>query len=217
MAIIGITGKARSGKDTFADMLINELKWQGKEYIKMAYSDELKRKAAKEFDLSHEQLYGKLKEVPDHRYSKGNVSSNPYEAFWTPREILQHLGTEGYRKIEPKFWIRQLFKRIDGVFIKNVIITDCRFPDEIDAILYEGGNVIQIVRDDKDKITNEKHKSETALDDYPWWHCRIYNNGSIENLGKQAQDVAKLIIEDNLNQIKVPESKTGGKTKWRKV
>ena len=69
--IIGISGKARAGKDTFASYLINGFKDKlNKEFIKIAYADGLKEKLMNEFDLTYDQLYGELKEVVDYRFVK---------------------------------------------------------------------------------------------------------------------------------------------------
>ena len=112
MGLIVISGHARTGKDTLGKILQEKFK---ENYYIMAYANELKRKCREDFDLSREQLYGNLKEVQDERYPRSDGSC------WTPREILQHMGTEAYRAVEDDFWIRQLFKYIDRNKLENVI------------------------------------------------------------------------------------------------
>ena len=57
--IIGIAGKARSGKDTFALMLVEELnKRYYPPFVMMAFANELKTRCQEAFDLSYEQLWG---------------------------------------------------------------------------------------------------------------------------------------------------------------
>ena len=186
--IIGISGKGRSGKDTFSQMLLEELGALGEKYITMAYSDNLKLRMVEDFGLSFEQVYGDLKEVPDERYPKADGG------YWTPREILQYMGTEGFRHIEPGFWVRQLFDSLEIGNIKNVVITDCRFPDEVDIVLEKGGIHIRVEREDKDYITDTEHTSEISLDDYEVVYCVVENNTTLEDLNESAKLIADEII-----------------------
>jgi hypothetical protein len=202
--LIGISGKATAGKDTFADFLLEEFS----EYnmIKIAYADSLKRKLMNEFDLSWEQVYGTLKEVPDERYRKpirpfccGLGKSELPSNYWTPREIMQFVGTDCYRHVDPMFWVKALYKHLDNENIKNAIVTDCRFISEVDAVLDRGGHHIRIFRDDADKIHGTTHQSEVDLDNYEDVDFKIYNNGTIEELKSSAVTVAKLIKEEIKN------------------
>lgn len=60
--IIGISGKARSGKDTFADFLVDIFYTRfNRKFELMAFADELKYLCKIQFDLSYEQLWGILK------------------------------------------------------------------------------------------------------------------------------------------------------------
>ena len=69
--ILGMMGKARSGKDSAANMLGEELfNTTRKKFIMMAYAHELKLRVQKDFDLSYEQLWGDEKEIEDKRYPK---------------------------------------------------------------------------------------------------------------------------------------------------
>jgi hypothetical protein len=114
--IIGILGFAHSGKDTISDIL-NE----GRGYQRIAFADPLKRMCMQLFKFSIEQLWGKLKEVPDTRYPREHTwvglfpgasrcaccgihnEQGDKQCFLTPRYALQIMGTEGglhcYRKI----------------------------------------------------------------------------------------------------------------------
>jgi len=181
--LIGLSGKARSGKDTLGDYLVNILASKDEQYTLMAYADELKRKVAEDFNLSNEQLYGDLKEAPDNRYGKesGRFSSNPVEAFWSPREILQFMGTDVYRAIDDNFWVRKLFDKIDKMNYSNVIVTDLRLPNEVEAINDRDGIHIRVIRPGDNKINGQQHISETALDDTKA-DIVVYNEGTLEDL-----------------------------------
>lgn len=64
-------------------------------------------------------------------------------------------------------------------FGTNWIITDCRFPNEADAIKREGGYVIRIKRPFVKPVNY--HQSEIALDDYNFDYV-LNNDGELKNL-----------------------------------
>jgi len=61
----------------------------------------------------------------------------------------------------------------------NWIITDCRFPNEAEAIKKRGGILVRIQRDGIKPIN--PHISETALDGFSFDYV-IKNNGTIPEL-----------------------------------
>ena len=201
--IIGISGKARSGKDTFADMLAKELNNEAyPPYVMMAFANELKMKCQEAFDLSWEQLWGNEKEVEDKRYAKqivtytGCTDNNYYTIYWTAREIMQNFGAF-YRTIDNEFWIKNLFKVAEQKEYTNVIITDVRYINEADYILEHGGVVIRVNRENKDSVHNEMHPSEIELDDYKKFTFTVINNWTLEVLEKTAAETVRLLKEFN--------------------
>lgn len=185
--IIGISGKARSGKDTFATMLAESLYERvHSPYVMMAYAHELKKAVQAHFDLSYAQLWGDKKEVEDKRYPKG-------DSFWTGREMLQEYG-QFFRTIDNNFWVRKLFDIIDEKEYENVIITDVRHINEVDAIVNRGGYHVKVVRGDKPVVHNDQHISETALDKDYKVDALVLNNGTLEELKEKASDVVKAIM-----------------------
>lgn len=152
MMLIGLVGKKRSGKSTTTDHLIEKY---GFEEISWAYP--LKEIIGKElFGLSDDQLYG----GDEHRevtIPEWNMSS---------RQILQVVGTDMFRKYWPDFWVKVGMKRILRLLDEDrrIVVSDCRFPNECEAIKEVGGITIRIIR--KDLVSTDTHASETALDDY---------------------------------------------------
>lgn len=115
--IVGVTGRAGSGKDTVADVLVKE---HG--FVKIALADEIKRICRKVFDFSEEQLWGasSKRNEPDRRYPRDHSSKlSPHceccgvdmDVFWdtpcylTPRYALQQLGTEWGRNCYKNVWV----------------------------------------------------------------------------------------------------------------
>ncbi len=83
----------------------------------------------------------------------------------TAREVMQYVGTEIFRKMYGNVWIDSLIRRIESEDSHLAVITDVRFPNEVEGIQKAGGKVIRLLRDPtKEK---DEHESETALDDYP--------------------------------------------------
>lgn len=183
MQYIVISGAARSGKDTLADCIIKKMP----KYVKIAYADALKEQVMEEFDLTYNQLYGDLKEVPDVRYKKQSGG------FWTPREMMQFIGTDAYRSIDDLHWINKLFDRINAGGHKNVIVTDGRFSNEITAIKDKGGFHVRIQREHSIFVNNSSHYSETALDNFGLVDYSINNDGDINDLNKHIDNIINLM------------------------
>jgi hypothetical protein len=117
----------------------------------------------------------------------------------TVRTFLQKLGTEAMRDgLHTNVWVNALFadykpfvKEWDelgnGTLVQypNWIITDMRFPNEMEAVEQRKGITIRVVR--PGTITGE-HPSETALDDAYFDHV-ISNNGSLEDLVEKVKQI----------------------------
>lgn len=116
----------------------------------------------------------------------------------TRRLMLQLMGTEAMRdNVHPNFWVNALFASYTPVVEErrgddnswmnypNWIITDMRFPNEMQAIKERGGITIRIQRDvdssNRPIIRENEHLSETALDNAEFDYI-IDNNGDINTL-----------------------------------
>ena len=207
--LMGITGLAQSGKDTFAKILAEELYKQTDHlFILMAYAHELKLKVQKDFDLSYEKLWGNEKEIEDKRYKKpfgyhGGVRADRDKLpniYWTPREIMQNYG-QFYRTIDYYFWVKHLFGIIKHNDYKNVIITDIRHQNEAQSIVDSGGYIIKIIREDKAEIHNQQHISETAMSGYDKIDFIIKNNSTLDKLKLGAVGVVEQIVIAENNKI----------------
>ena len=124
----------------------------------------------------------------------------------TYREFLQKLGTEAMRDgLHKNVWVNALFadykwytKEWDelgnetlGAY-PNWIITDMRFPNELDAVILREGITIRVNRDNGTReIDTNPHPSETALDDAKF-HYTINNDGSFEDLMKKVEEILKV-------------------------
>lgn len=127
----------------------------------------------------------------------------------TPRKLLQLIGTEcGRNIIHPNIWINTLmceykhFKTTETTTnilnskqyeLPNWIITDVRFPNEVEAIKNKGGIIIRVNRE---VYSNDKeHFSELSLDNYKDFNYIIDNNGTKKDL---VEKVSKILIKENI-------------------
>jgi len=207
--IIGIVGKARSGKDTLASYLLecfeNEYKVH---YKRMAFAKHLKDMCENHFELSHDQLYGDKKEIPDERFHKP-FYQDPDHRYWAPREIMQELGSF-YRKIRSDYWVESLRKSILRNGYENVIITDVRHINECNFVKNNKGILIKINRKDAEKIHGMQHESETALDKSDkLFDMTIDNSGTLHELKVVAQDIVHVInvLERTMKEGRVYDGK----------
>jgi len=198
--IIGMVGKARAGKDTFAEYLIKCFKGiHHREFKQAAFAAQLKAMCKEHFELSDEQLWGNEKEIVDERFikppPKAISSGTVLEPYWTPREIMQELGSF-YRRIDHDFWVKSLDKYLKTMNIEDVIITDVRHINECEYIKNTQGVLIKIVRENVGKIHGMQHESETALDGMPnyYFDIEINNFGTLEDLYGAAENTSGAVV-----------------------
>jgi hypothetical protein len=167
--LIVLHGLARSGKDTAAGMMKKELEKKGHSVEMMAFADPLKEIGCIMFNMTRQELEDKKEEV-DSWVGK------------SPRWFLQEFGTGFVRaNIDPNFWAKNLKKKVDKTTADFVIVTDCRFQNEIIMADDMEAITIKVVRENKDAIELEatKHISEQGLMDGLFQHI-VHNNGTLE-------------------------------------
>ena len=140
--IIGVCGLIGAGKDTIADYLVNI-----HQFRRESFANTLKDAVAAVFGWDRELLEGRT------RYSR--EWREQQDAWWsqrlgiptlTPRWVLQYWGTEVVRRaFHDDTWIASLENKLRKT-TDDVVISDCRFPNEIAAIKRAGGMVIRVHR-----------------------------------------------------------------------
>lgn len=220
--IIGICGFIGSGKDTIADYLTN---FHG--FRRESFANTLKDAVSQVFGWDRTMLEGRTKQAREWR--------EQVDPWWaerlnmpnlTPRLMLQLWGTEVCRKgFHDDIWIASLENKL-RTSTDDIVISDCRFPNEIKSIKDAGGIVVRVKRGpepewyewaesaNRGEVANftwatsraklEKegiHASETA-----WvgtaFDAVLENDGSIDDLFAKIKD----LVSDHLDATGLPPS-----------
>jgi hypothetical protein len=153
--LIGITGYARAGKDTFANELV-----VNHGFTRRGFADPLKEMALA-IDPLVDIGEGTLKMLP---MRLGQVIEmvgwEEAKAYPDVRRILQRLGKEAVRDhLGEDAWINALHRATYG--IEDLVIPDVRFVNESDYVRSSGGVIWRIERDGVGGV--DRHASENEL------------------------------------------------------
>lgn len=231
MKLIALMGKSKSGKDTVGQMLVDA----NPNGVTLAFADKLKELCADLFGFTREDLYtdagkNRVTDLPCYKCPAcGSIEAwlaapsqvvckgctavgapEAFKSFWTVRMALQHVGTEGCRRVDNTVWVKHALARarlyLDGASLgitmpvmEFVAITDCRFRSEADAIWKAGGEVWRIRRPETDRQSQgiSGHASETEMDTIPdsLFQRVISNDGTLDNLRDKARDGLKSFLQ----------------------
>ena len=209
--IIGVCGFIGSGKDTVADYLTNF-----HEFRRESFANSLKDAVAHVFGWDRTMLEGRTKQAREWR--------EQVDPWWserlnmpdlTPRLMLQLWGTEVCRRaFHDDIWIASLENKLRNS-TDDIVISDCRFPNEIKSIRDAGGIIVWVKRGElpewydwavsanagdvanftwatsKSKLEKANiHASETA-----WvgteFDAELDNNGTIDDLFAQVRGLVQ--------------------------
>ncbi|WP_308583439.1 deoxynucleotide monophosphate kinase [uncultured Pseudomonas sp.] len=179
--LIGLTGKARSGKSTAAEHLVGTYLLE-----KYAFADPLRDGLMAIFNLDPTYFEGDRKEQP---------------LVWldrSPRQLMQSMGTEWARNtVHPDVWVKLAEQNLDYMTralgaVLGFVVSDVRFENEADLIRQRGGTVIHISRKDAQAVN--PHISEDGVivrqDD-----LILRNNGTVEEFLRSLDEVFLMIRE----------------------
>jgi len=215
--LILLSGKLNSGKNQYARYLTDHFESKGLTVKADLYAKDLKDFSVQDFStlgvvLSHkvDKIKAEIgaffdshekasvaqqdainKSLEDFTFGPANFYEDKTDIT---RTLLQVYGTDIARtRFDNHFWIKKLAERINGDTDTDVIIiTDVRFPNELedihDYVTSRRIIPIRMERDIERNSVNKEHVSETALDDYEFFEYIIDNNGTLEAL-KESSDI----------------------------
>jgi hypothetical protein len=182
--LFGLTGKARSGKDTTG--IIIQLLLAHTQLV--SWADPIRRALRAMYPgLNDAHIYGDLKETPLPVLGK------------SPRQMMQTLGTDWGRNIIHKdIWLMIGMNNIAAAMDEghNVVVTDVRFENEAEAIRNMGGHILHIRRDNQQTIQESTHASEAgiAVLESDWV---VHNTGTVEDLQTRLSGIIGRIQRDS--------------------
>ena len=210
--IIGMMGYMGAGKDTVADILVEE---QG--FTKLSFADSLKDVVSSVFGWDRDLVEGS---TPESREFRDEVdewwSSELGIEDFTPRKALQLIGTDLFReKFNGDIWVKNTIRR--ATLYENVIIADIRFVNEANLVLENQGTLVRITKGmypiwhdvaqramSGDTSSLEYMKTHYAGVHRSEWDCinvnshyHLRNDGTIEELKAQVLDMHSALRADD--------------------
>ena len=211
MKIVAVVGLIGSGKDTIADYLVNFHNFR-----RESFASSLKDAVSHIFGWDRTLLEGRTQSARDWREQT--------DKWWaerlgmpnlTPRWVLQYWGTEvGRKAFHTDIWIASVENKLRH-YNDDIVISDCRFPNEIASIKNAGGIVIRVKRGPDPEWYNDAaitntgdrnsvewgnaanrflsqniHASESAWAGSKFDYV-VENDSTIDNLYKKIEDILK--------------------------
>lgn len=168
--IIALGYRARSGKDTVGDYLVN--KWG---FTRIAFADKLKQVVT--------LLSGKDAFDPDFK-------TDIQACGLTGGQMLQQVGV-AIRNVHENFWIDA--SGLTGFAMlphARIVVTDCRFKNEAAAVKKLGGHLVEVRRPG---LPTDMHSSEVGGLLVPWDHV-LHNDGTLNQLYSKVDELAACIL-----------------------
>jgi len=163
--LIGLSGYAQSGKDSVAEVLVRDFG-----FIRIAFADKIK-------ELLYEinPYFGyHLKDAVDMGGGWDKVKQYP-----EVRRLLQTLGVGARTVFGEDFWVKQAMAQMVDPLRYDYVITDVRFPNEMEAIWALNGKIWRVERPGVGPVNDHisEHASKEIEED-----CYISNSGTLKTL-----------------------------------
>ena len=215
MRIIGLVGAYKSGKDTVGQYIVDN--YNGTRY---AFADKLKKVCSDVFGIPLENFNDPAlkdtftaipcvqcarcksfntvvkSDVDKYQYAHcprclATGSLQKWSTFWTYRNILQYIGTEGFRTVSPLTWVNFVERAIIAAAVQDAdttaVITDVRFREEAEMVWKHGGEIWRIKRPGfGTDVSHQSEQGETAIPDAQV-QATILNDGTLDQLKIRAR------------------------------
>ncbi|WP_025275009.1 hypothetical protein [Haloglycomyces albus] len=168
--LIGLTGYARTGKTTVADILVRDYGYEHR-----AFASKLKQILR---EMNPTIGYHNLDEL----LSDGEEHVKRYPEY---RRYLQRLGHACRRHLGATVWIDALVR--DWNPSADTVISDVRYLNEADAIRQRGGFIVRVTREGVGPANSHDSETELAEIDHDF---ELGNNSDASGI---AQDVVGML------------------------
>jgi len=208
--IVSLSGLIGAGKDTVADYLVTLHRFR-----RESFANTLKDAVAAVFGWDRIMLEGRTESAREWREEVDTWWSERLNMpHLTPRWVLQYWGTDVCRRtFHDDIWVASLENKLRNSK-DNIVISDCRFPNEIRAIRQAGGIVVRVIRGPEPKWYDDAVAYNRGPDGNPRWsvakiqlgklkvHASEYswagtkfdytldNNSTLDNLYQQVKELA---------------------------
>lgn len=207
--VIGIGYKARNGKDSVTQTIIDAFK-DKYDVRRYAFADALKKEAREAAGAcgGFPQLLEWLrveKGLPEWVVLDTNPDmTDPMCPTGKHRTLLQWWGTEYRRKQDPYYWVKQMEKTIKAEQPQFALISDMRFKNEFYWVksFQEDGWTLKVTREGfSDPKIKADHPSETDLDGIKFDLDINCLDGDLPDLKRSAVAAFEFILNEyNINE-----------------
>lgn len=194
MIKVAISGQARTGKNTMAEMIIDGMDGKPEDklshlYKIVAVADPIKNMVMQMVPNSDRECLWGASELRSTVMpgSLKDLNDRPL----TYRKALMDLGSLG-RKYHRDIWLNALVqdaKNSEG--LKAYIVSDCRYPNEIYYLKEHGFHMIRIKRPDGPIIDDPSETAQLEIPD-SFFNEIVDNSGTLEEL----RAITKRIVSD---------------------
>lgn len=212
MLLLGFGNKARNGKDTAATAI--------KDYFEKDYDNgymapqvkvgifkyatalyaEVNEELSRPWDINKDRFTGFEErtgiKIPDWVTLDSNPEISALAPYGKHPKLLQWWGTEYRRAQDENYWVKKTFASIPAN-LDIAMITDVRFPNEVEGVRSRGGYTVNVqrLREDGTQFYSSDrpatHPSEVAVDDPKYWDFFLkIPNGHAALLGELAITLA---------------------------
>lgn len=151
-SVLIVAGRIGAGKDTVGDHMTLEYG-----AAKRAFAGPLKELAARLGGFPVSWTWSR----------EGKERTVPFAPDWKVGQLCQDLGTDVGRRYDKSLWIRHFCQGVRASQASKIVVTDCRFPNEISEVLQEfpGSQAIVLTRQSEQLLGSRdpNHESETAF------------------------------------------------------
>tara|TARA_B100001094_G_scaffold82401_1_gene78663 strand:+ start:3958 stop:4524 length:567 start_codon:yes stop_codon:yes gene_type:complete len=181
MKIIGISGLARSGKDSFFEISkeILEERNINKGTRRLAFADELKSECDE--------------------FLSGNTGISAFTEKNSEKEIIRPFlvtyGTHIRRRLNKRCWIDKVEKKLSKDNKDLIFITDVRYENEIEWVHSLSGSTVHVEREGNIAPNEEEIKNDPILKN------KSLHNIHWKTFSKESMPLNKVMVGTILNKI----------------